>query len=137
DLGRRALLLSGVAAAGFGTWYVLLDLTAQVSDPLWTLVLSRIASAGAMALAAVRRFDRERFPLRLVLASGVMDVGGNVLYLAARGEMAVGLAAALSGLYPIVTMLLARIVLGERLSPLGLLGVGLAVGAVVLISIGG
>lgn len=137
DLGRRALLLSGVAAAGFGTWYVLLDLTAQVSDPLWTLVLSRIASAGAMALGAVRRFDRERFPLRLVLASGVMDVGGNVLYLAARGEMAVGLAAALSGLYPIVTMLLARFVLGERLSPLGLLGVGLAVGAVVLISIGG
>lgn len=137
DLGRRALLLSGVAAVGFGTWYVLLDLTAQVSDPLWTLVLSRIASAGVMAIAAARRFDRERFPVRVVVLAGIMDVGGNVLYLAARGEMAVGLAAALSGLYPIVTMLLARFLLRERLSPLGLIGVGLAVGAVVLISIGG
>ena len=137
DLGRRALLLSAVAALGFGTWYVLLDLAAQVSDPLWTLVLSRIASAGVTAAAAVGRFDRARFPLRVVIAAGLLDVGGNVLYLAARGEMAVGLAAALSGLYPIVTMLLARFILRERLSPLGLIGVGLAVTAVVLISIGG
>lgn len=137
DLGRRALLLSAVAALGFGTWYVLLDLAAQVSDPLWTLGLSRIASAGVTAAAAAGRFDRARFPLRVVIAAGLMDVGGNVLYLAARGEMAVGLAAALSGLYPIVTMLLARFILRERLSPLGLIGVGLAVTAVVLISIGG
>jgi drug/metabolite transporter (DMT)-like permease len=100
-------------------------------------VLSRIASAGVTAAAAVGRFDRARFPLRVVVAAGLMDVAGNVLYLAARGEMAVGLAAALSGLYPIVTMLLARFLLRERLSPLGLIGVGLAVAAVVLISVGG
>jgi drug/metabolite transporter (DMT)-like permease len=137
DLGRRALLLAGVAAAGFGTWYVLLDLAAQVADPLWTLVLSRIASAGVTGIAALGRFDRARFPIRVVVMAGLMDVAGNVFYLAARGEMAVGLAAAISGLYPIVTMLLARFVLGERLSRLGLVGVGLAVTAVVLISIGG
>lgn len=137
DLGRRALLLAAVAAVGFGTWYVLLDLAAQVADPLWTLVLTRIASAGVTAIAALGRFDRARFPIRVVVAAGLMDVAGNVFYLAARGEMAVGLAAALSGLYPIITMLLARFVLGERLSRLGLVGVGLAVAAVVLISIGG
>lgn len=137
DLGRRALLLSAVAALGFGSWYVLLDLGAQVGDPLWILVLSRAASATVATFAAVPRFDRRSYPLRVVVAAGLLDVAGNVMYLAARGEMAVGLAAALSGLYPIVTMLLARFILRERLSSLGLVGVGLAVAAVVLISIGG
>ena len=137
DLGRRALLLSAVAALGFGSWYVLLDLGARVGDPLWILVLSRAASATVATVAAVPRFDRRRYPARVVVAAGLLDVVGNVMYLAARGEMAVGLAAALSGLYPIVTMLLARFILRERLSPLGLVGVGLALAAVVLISIGG
>lgn len=137
DLGRRALLLSALAALGFGAWYVLLDLAAQVGDPLWTLVLSRSASVAVTALVAARRFDRGRYPIRVVAAAGLLDVAGNALYVAARGEMAVGLAAALTGLYPIVTMLLARFVLGERLSPLGLVGVALAVAAVVLISVGG
>ena len=44
---------------------------------------------------------------KVVVVSG-LDVGGNVLYVVAREQMHVGLAAALIGLYPIVTMLLAR-----------------------------
>lgn len=137
DVARRALLLSALAAIAFGTWYVLLDLAAQASDPLWTLVLSRGASTAVTGLAAARQLERGRYPLRLVAAAGLLDVGGNALYLAARAEMAVGLAAALTGLYPIVTMLLARVFLGERLSRLGLVGVALAVLAVALISLGG
>ncbi len=88
-------------------------------------------------LAAAGRFERGRYPIRIVAAAGLLDGAGNALYIAARGEMAVGLAASLTGLYPIVTMLLARSVLRERLSPLGLVGVGLAVAAVALISVGG
>ena len=136
-VARRALLLSALAAVSFGAWYVLLDLSAQSGDPLWTLVLSRAASALLMVVAAVGRFDRGRYPVRLVAAAGLLDVGGNAFYLAARGEMAVGLAAALTGLYPIITLLLARFILGERLPALGLVGVALAVSAVVLISLGG
>ncbi len=137
DVGRRALLLSALAAAAFGTWYVLLDLAAEAADPLWTLALSRTASALVTGLLAIGRFDRSRYPFRVVAAAGLLDVAGNALYIAARAEMAVGLAAALTGLYPIVTMLLARFILRERLAPLGLVGVALAVAAVVLISIGG
>ena len=137
DLGRRALLLSAVAALGFGAWYVLLDLGAEAGDPLWILILNRAASATLTGALAIRRFDAGHYPLRIVVASGLLDVTGNALYVAARGEMAVGLAAALTGLYPIVTMLLARVVLRERLAPLGLLGVALAITAVVLISVGG
>lgn len=137
DVGRRALALSGLAAVAFGSWYVLLDLGAQVADPLWTLVLSRTAAAIVTGVVAARRFDHGRYPYRIVAVAGLLDVAGNAFYVAARGEMAVGLAAALTGLYPIVTMLLARFIVRERLAPLGLVGVALAVAAVVLISVGG
>ena len=137
ELGRRALLLAAAAAIGFGTWYVLLDLAARGGDPLWALVFSRATSAALTAAVAVGRFDRSRFPFRIVVAAGLFDVGGNALYVVARESIPVGLAAALSGLYPIVTMILARFVLGEHLPRLGQLGVALALVGIVLISAGG
>ena len=47
------------------------------------------------------------------MAAGLLDVGGNVLFVLAREAIPIGLAAALVGLYPVVTMLLARFVIGE------------------------
>jgi drug/metabolite transporter (DMT)-like permease len=137
EVGRRALLLAAAAAVGFGTWYVLLDLAARGGDPLWALVFSRAMSATLAAGFAVGRFDRTRFPLFIVVAAGLFDVGGNALYVVAREMVPIGLAAALTGLYPIVTMILARFVLGERLTRLGQLGVALALLGIVLISAGG
>ena len=78
-----------------------------------------------------------RFPFRIVVAAGLFDVGGNALYVVARDTIPIGLAAALTGLYPIVTMILARFVLGERLPRLGQVGVALALLGIVLISAGG
>jgi len=137
EVGRRALLLAAAAAIGFGTWYVLLDLAARGGDPLWALVFSRATSATLTAAVAFGRMDRARFPFRIVVAAGLLDVGGNAFYVVAREEIPIGLAAALSGLYPIVTMVLARFVLGERLPRLGQLGVALALLGIVLISAGG
>jgi drug/metabolite transporter (DMT)-like permease len=137
EVGRRALLLAAAAAVGFGTWYVLLDVAARGGDPLWALVFSRAMSATLATGFAVGRFDRTRFPLFIVVATGLFDVGGNALYVVAREMIPIGLAAALTGLYPIVTMILARFVLGERLTRLGQLGVALALLGIVLISAGG
>jgi drug/metabolite transporter (DMT)-like permease len=136
DMGRQALVLAGVAAIGFGAWYVLVDLAARNGDPLWALVFSRASSSIITGLMAIGRVDRDRFPVRIVAAAGLFDVGGNALFVIARDSLPVGLAAALTGMYPVVTMLLARVVLGERLSRLGLLGVALALLGVVLISVG-
>ncbi|HEX7171918.1 MAG TPA: EamA family transporter [Candidatus Limnocylindria bacterium] len=136
DVGRRALVLAGVAAIAFGTWYVLVDLAARNGDPLWALVFSRASSAVLTGIVAIGRVERNRFPVRIVVAAGLFDVGGNALFVIARDTLPVGLAAALTGMYPVVTMLLARVVLGERLSRLGLLGVALALLGVVLISVG-
>src|SRR5687768_15658016 len=136
EVGRRALLLAGLAAIGFGAWYVLIDLAARNGDPLWVLVFSRFASALLTGIIAVGRIRRSGFPVRVVAAAGLFDVGGNALYVVARESLPIGLAAALTGMYPIVTMLLARVVLAEHLPRLGQLGVALALLGVVLISIG-
>ncbi len=136
EVGRAALVLAGIAAIGFGAWYVLIDLAARGGDPLWALVFSRGASSLLTAVAAIGRVDRRRFPVRIVAVAGLFDMGGNALYVVARESLPVGLAAALVGMYPIVTMLLARVVIGERLPRLGQLGVALALLGVVLISIG-
>jgi drug/metabolite transporter (DMT)-like permease len=137
EVGRRALLLAAAAAIGFGAWYVLIDLAARGGDPLWALVFSRAMSATLTAAVAFGRFDRSRFPLGVVIAAGIFDVGGNALYVVAREAIPIGLAAALTGLYPIVTMILARFVLGEHLPRLGQVGVSLALLGIVLISAGG
>ena len=65
----RALVLAGIAALAFGSWYVLLDLAAKAADPLWGLVISRATSAvliGAIALVGGR-------------ATGLRPVGALVL----------------------------------------------------------
>lgn len=137
EVGRRALALAGLAALAFGGWYVLIDLAATAGDPLWALVLSRATSATVAGAMAIGRFRRGGYPMGIVAAAGLFDVGGNALYVVARDLMPVGLAAALTGLYPVVTMLLARVLIGEHLPRLGQLGVALALMGVVLISVGG
>lgn len=137
EASRHAIGLALFAALAFGLWYVLLDRAAS-AEGLWALTSSRISGTALMlVLAGVRRGPRPgRRALPLVVASGAFDVAGNALFVVARGGLPVGLAAALSGVYPLVTMLLARSVLGERLPRLGLAGVALAVAGIVLISLG-
>jgi drug/metabolite transporter (DMT)-like permease len=138
ELGRRSLILAAVAAVSFGAWYVLVDLAARAGDPLWALVFSRFGSTLIAAVVVmVRGFDRTTVPILLVVTAGLFDIGGNVFYVLAREELPIGLAAALVGIYPVVTMLLARSVLGEHLPRLGQLGVALALLGIVLISLGG
>jgi drug/metabolite transporter (DMT)-like permease len=134
---RRALWLAMLAALGFGLWYALLDRAAAGSGP-WALFTSRLfGSSSLLALAALRGgLGTLRSSWPLAVLSGLADVGGNVLYVQARAILALGLAAALSGIYPLFTMLMARLVLRERLPRLGLAGVLLALVAIVLISAG-
>lgn len=138
---RTALVLSLGAAAGFSAWYLILDRAAE-QDALWALVASRSAAAVlTIGLAAASSAARSSVPalrpvLPLIVVAGVLDVGANVFFVLARGEISVALAAPLSGLYPLATMVLARVVLGERLPRLGLLSVLLAVAGTLLISVG-
>ena len=73
----------------------------------------------------------------LAIVCGVIDMSANALYLVAARQGPLSIVVTLSSLYPASTVLLARVVLGERLNLLQVFGVGCALAAVVLIVGGG
>lgn len=133
----EAVAMGAAAALFFGLWFVLLDLAAS-QDRAWPLLVSRGSATVLIGLAALarRQFAGVRRTWPLMVGAGTLDVAGNAAFVESRATIPVGVAAALTGLYPIITMLLARVVLREKLPPLGLVAVGLAVGGVILISLG-
>ena len=71
-----------------------------------------------------------------VAAIGIGDVSANVLFLFAAGAGTLAVAAVLGSLYPIGTVVLARLVLRERVTPVQATGAGLAMLGVALVSAG-
>lgn len=136
-VSRLALGLALLAAIGFGGWFVLLD-RAAAGNQLWALVAARGSATLLIGSLAVPRGEgpglRRVGPL--VAAAGVLDAGANALVVLAFASVGVGVAAALSGTYPLFTMLLARLLLGEALPRLGVAAVLLGVAGIVLISLG-
>jgi drug/metabolite transporter (DMT)-like permease len=133
----QAVALGAAAAVFFGLWFVLLDLAAS-QDRTWPLLVSRGSATVLIGTAALarRQVQGARRAWPLMVGAGTLDVAGNAAFVQSRATIPVGVAAALTGLYPIITMLLARIVLRESLPPLGLVAVLLAVSGIVLISLG-
>jgi len=67
---------------------------------------------------------------------GFADMFGNLLYAAASTSGLVSVTSVLASLYPIVTVVLARIILSERVARTQEAGIGLTLAGVVLISTG-
>ncbi|MDQ2854040.1 MAG: DMT family transporter [Chloroflexota bacterium] len=137
-VSREGLRLALVAALGFGLWFVFLD-RASEHDQLWALVASRGSASLLIGGLALLRSDRSelRPVLPLIGVAGVMDAAANGMVVLSFATIPVGISAALSGTYPLVTMLLARVLLREALPRLGVLAVALAVAGIVCISLGG
>jgi drug/metabolite transporter (DMT)-like permease len=131
--------LAVVAAVGFGLFVVGLDAGADESAP-WAVVAARSASVTLAVAAAVLVTRSSLRPPRALLltlvAIGVFDTGANVLVAFATTKGAAGIVAVLSALYPVVTVMLARLVLGERLSPARRLGGGVALAGAALVAAG-
>jgi drug/metabolite transporter (DMT)-like permease len=131
--------LAVVAAVGFGLFVVGLDAGADESAP-WAVVAARSASVTLAVAAAVLVTRSSLRPPRALLltlvAIGVFDTGANVLVAFATTKGAAGIVAVLSALYPVVTVVLARLVLGERLSPTRRLGGGVALAGAALVAAG-
>jgi len=111
--------LAMLAALGFGLFVVGLDAGADESAA-WAVVAARAASVSiAIAAALVTRSSLRppRRALPMLVGVGVFDTGANVLVAAATTHGAAGIVAVLGALYPVVTVILAWIVLGERLGP--------------------
>lgn len=125
------------AGFGFGIFYVLIDL---VSDEaiLWPLVSARSTSILLILVTGLLIRGIEvplvrQFPL--IVLAGIFDTGGNVFFAIATRIGRLDISAILSSLYPAVTVLLAWIILNEKLSRRQWLGVIFTVAALVLITI--
>ena len=134
----RAIAYGTAAGVSFGLFFLLIRNAGQ-SGEVWPVAAGRIGElAVVLAAAAVLRPGlrglRGGLPLAAVSA-GVIDVVANLCYVAATRIGAFGLAVVLASLYPGVTVLLARVVLGERLRWIQRVGLGLAAIGILLVTI--
>jgi EamA domain-containing membrane protein RarD len=132
---RASLLLGLAAGVGFGLFFIALDATPPGSG-LWPLIAARIASVTVFGTLVLLRPQLARLGPMLPLAvlSGMLDMTANILFLLATRAGSLAASAVLVSLYPVVVVLLARVILREHLSPLQLTSVGLALAASSLIS---
>lgn len=139
---RRAGLAPGLieavlAGLAFGMFFVALDGTGP-EDGLWPLLGSRssLVVCGLAALVTRTSLRPAAGQLPGLLLLGLLDQAATVLFILASRQGLLSLVAVLVSLYPASTVLLARLVLRERLGGLQLSGVGCAAVGVVLIALG-
>lgn len=127
-------LLSGVGFAGF---LIFLDRGSGQSI-LWPLIATRVASISSLLIFST--ITRQSWvPTRdswvAILLSSVLDSSGNALYALSAQLGRMDVAAVLASLYPGSTVLLAWFILKERITPLQMVGIAIALAAIVLITI--
>ena len=130
----RLPLLAGV---GFGLYFILMN-AATRQTTFWPMVYSRSAGTIAMALFIIARRDsfvtvRSAWPVMVL--NGILDVGGNFFYVLAGQAGRLDISAVLSSLYPGSTVILAWIILKERLTRTQWLGILCALIAIILFTI--
>ena len=134
----RGLGYGAAAGAGFGLFFLCLKNAGQ-SGVLWPVAVSR--TAGTLVAVGIAVATRTR-PWRraggrtgvIALVSGAVDAAANVCYVLATRAGLFGLAVVITSLYPGMTVLLARWVLGERMRWVQRAGLLLAAAGVVLLT---
>jgi drug/metabolite transporter (DMT)-like permease len=135
----RAIAYGIAAGLAFGLFFLLIRNAGQTGE-LWPVAAARIGELAVVLTAAAvlrRRLRLRRAGGWLLLAAagaGVIDVVANICYVAATRTGMFGLAVVLASLYPGITVLLARVVLGERLRWVQRAGLGLAALGILLVA---
>ncbi|TML28916.1 MAG: DMT family transporter [Actinobacteria bacterium] len=141
--GGEARLAAGVglailAAIGFGGYFPFMH-AAGNADYWWASLIFRIASTSVIMLAVAVKRPNIVVPRRVLpglALIGFGDMFGNLLFAAASTSGLVSVTSVLASLYPIVTVILARFVLSERVARSQEAGIALTLAGVVLISAG-
>lgn len=134
---RRSVFLALGAAVGFGLFFVGYDRAAD-GGVLWAATIARCAAVplvGLAVLVARSRLPRGRDALALCGAAQ-LDSASTALYALAATKADLAVVAVVGSLYPVVTVVLARVVLGERLRAVQGVGVVAALTGVVMVSLG-
>jgi drug/metabolite transporter (DMT)-like permease len=136
-VSRRALGLALVSAVGCGGFFALTDAPSDASVP-WTLVLARSAAL-PFVLAVIARqrpaLPTGRFALGLA-AVGTIDLLATSLIAIANTKGDLSVVSVLGGMYPVMTVLLAAVVLHERVRGPQIVGIVLALGGVGAVAAG-
>ena len=137
--GERSGAEFGLAAGvGLGILNILISQVPE-GELFGSLAVVKVAAAALVALVIVGRRRPWRVPpavLPAVAVVGLLDMGGNALFVLAAHAGRLDVAAVLSSLYPVVTVILAATILRERMTQLHLLGIAAAVIAIGLIASG-
>jgi len=146
DDGRPSGLIDGVLAGfGFGLLFLALDQAGDTAG-LWPLAAGQATSFFALVCVIALRSQRpgrDAEPVAakkswwpLAVATGVLGSAATLLFYASTTTGLLTIAAVLTSLYPAATIMLARVVLDERVSRRQGMGLALAGCAVVLITLG-
>ncbi len=130
--------LALLAALGFGGYFVPMH-AAGDADFWWASLLFRATSFSLVAVTALALRSSVRVSRGdavFVAAVGLGDMLGNFLFAASSNHGLVSVTSVLASLYPIVTVVLARFVLGERVDRFQEAGIVGTLAGVVLISVG-
>ncbi|GAB3279585.1 EamA family transporter [Actinocorallia lasiicapitis] len=138
--------LAAFSGTMFGLFFVLIREAGDQSG-LWPLVASRVGVLAAilaavllLAVRGVQRVDfrplRDRVTIWMVIGAGALDVVANMAYFKATNAGLLSVVAVLTSLYPAITVLLARIVYGERLQAVQRIGMVVALTGVALVTTG-
>ena len=136
-VSTSTLALALVSGLGFGLYFVCLG-RAGSDAGLWPLTISRITSALLIVPFAwrARGFKRVRGrSLAIAALAGSLDASANLFFLLATHHGLLSVASVLTSLYPATTVLLAVTLLHERLNAVQRVGLLLAAGAIVLITV--
>lgn len=133
---KNSLWLAFLAGAGFGGYFILIG-QVQDSGVFIPLLLARcIMLVVALLMLAVKRLPIQSPRSNPVaLLAGLLDSGGNVFFLLAKNLSRLDFAVILSSLYPAVTVLLAAVLLKEKVNRMQKFGIALCLAAIVLISV--
>lgn len=128
--------LALVAALGFGGFFVSID-QASEADPAWAILIAKsvalsIVTGATLVTRPLLAAGRGELPG--LAAVGVFDMAGQALYAFATTQGLLSVVAVLASLYPVATIVLARVVLGERVAALQRVGAVGALAGVVLIT---
>ena len=135
DASHTGVKYGALAGVGFGAFLILIaqvDLQA-VYVPLAVARVMMLLTA--VSVLAIRRTPFPGlFSNPIGLLAGCLDAGGNVLYLLARQHVRVDIAAVLSSLYPVFTVVLARLVTREPVTRTQWAGAAVCLAAVALVT---
>lgn len=133
---RTVAWLTVGAGVAFGLNFVMIA-QAPAEARMWPLFFGRVAATAVVVVAAALTGNLkppQGFPLRMAVVASALDMGANVTMLLALQSSMLSLASVLMSLYPAFTVLLAIVVLRERVTGWQKLGMALALVAVAMIS---